>query len=104
MHQNIRGKCSVQLLNELEELKEYLLEEDTFFYTMVYDPNQKTLMVDKGEIRIGSDYQADIFPMVTTSMCICMYVCMYVCMYMCVQYCYIFVCVQLQKRIGTALS
>lgn len=68
MHQNIRGKCSVQLLNELEELKEYLSEEDTFFYTMVYDPNQKTLMVDKGEIRIGSDYQADILPMVTTRM------------------------------------
>lgn len=63
----VRGKCSVQLLNELEELKEYLSEEDTFFYTMVYDPNQKTLMVDKGEIRIGSDYQADILPMVTTT-------------------------------------
>lgn len=33
-------------------------KEDTFFYTMVYDPNQKTLLVDKGEIRIGPDYQA----------------------------------------------
>ena len=27
---------------------------------MVYDPNQKTLLVDKGEIRIGPDYQADV--------------------------------------------
>ncbi len=25
---------------------------------MVYDPNQKTLLVDKGEIRVGPDYQA----------------------------------------------
>lgn len=87
MHQNIRGKCSVQLLNELEELKEYLSEEDTFFYTMVYDPNQKTLMVDKGEIRIGSDYQADILPMVTTSMCVCVCMCIHVCMYVCICTC-----------------
>ena len=53
----------MQLLNELEELSEYLAGEDSFFYTMVYDPNQKTLMVDKGEIRIGSDYQADVPPL-----------------------------------------
>ena len=93
MHRNIRGKCSVQLLNELEELKEYLSEEDTFFYTMVYDPNQKTLMVDKGEIRIGSDYQADILPMVTTSMCLCMCYRVYVCVYVCIACKYIYVCV-----------
>lgn len=29
---------------------------------MVYDPIQKTLLVDKGEIRVGSDYQAEIPP------------------------------------------
>ncbi|XP_065883695.1 metastasis-associated protein MTA3-like isoform X2 [Dysidea avara] len=63
----VRGKCSVQLLNELEELSEYLAGEDSFFYTMVYDPNQKTLMVDKGEIRIGSDYQADVPPLSTSA-------------------------------------
>ena len=39
-----------------------MLKEDTFFYTMVYDPNQKTLLVDKGEIRIGNDYQAVVQP------------------------------------------
>ena len=107
MHQNIRGKCSVQLLNELEELKEYLSEEDTFFYTMVYDPNQKTLMVDKGEIRIGSDYQADILPMVKTCTCVCMYVCMYARMYVCAHVHTVSVCLpnlQLLKRIGTVLN
>lgn len=56
----VRGKCTVSLLNELEAVLSYLQQEDTFFYTMVYDPNQKTLLVDKGEIRIGPDYQAVI--------------------------------------------
>lgn len=54
------GKCSVTLLNELEDVRTYLEKEDTFFYSMVYDPNQKTLLVDKGEIRIGADYQAEV--------------------------------------------
>ena len=48
----------MSLLNELENVKSYLDKEDTFFYTMVYDPNHKTLLVDKGEIRVGVDYQA----------------------------------------------
>ncbi|KAG8514455.1 Metastasis-associated protein MTA1 [Galemys pyrenaicus] len=55
-----RGKCSVTLLNETESLKSYLEREDFFFYSLVYDPQQKTLLADKGEIRVGSRYQADI--------------------------------------------
>lgn len=39
-------------------------KEDTFFYTMVFDPNQKTLLVDKGEMRVGPDYQAEVPPYV----------------------------------------
>ena len=27
---------------------------------MVYDPNQKTLNADRGEIRVGGKYQADV--------------------------------------------
>ncbi|XP_054840492.1 metastasis-associated protein MTA1 isoform X1 [Eublepharis macularius] len=57
---HIRGKCSVTLLNETESLKSYLEHEDFFFYSLVYDPQQKTLLADKGEIRIGNKYQADI--------------------------------------------
>jgi len=34
--------------------------QDTFFYCLVFDPNQKTLLADKGEIRVGSRYQCDI--------------------------------------------
>ena len=78
----------MSLLNELEDIHTYLEQEDTFFFTMVYDPNQKTLLVDKGEIRVGTDYQAEIPPYVDpglwcgASVCVCMYV--YVHMY--VQY------------------
>jgi metastasis-associated protein MTA len=57
---HIRGKCTVTLLNETESLASYLDKEDTFFYTLVYEPNQKTLLADRGEIRVGSRYQAEI--------------------------------------------
>ncbi|KAM7376176.1 hypothetical protein PAMP_005921 [Pampus punctatissimus] len=57
---HIRGKCCVTLLNETEALKSYLDREDAFFYSLVYDPQQKTLLADKGEIRVGNKYQADI--------------------------------------------
>lgn len=76
---HIRGKCSVTLLNETESLLSYLnkdvswaipwlmlalhtlsyFSQDTFFYCLVFDPAQKTLLADKGEIRVGSRYQAD---------------------------------------------
>ncbi|XP_042194236.1 metastasis-associated protein MTA1 isoform X2 [Callorhinchus milii] len=57
---HIRGKCSVTLLNETELFLSYLEREDTFFYSLVYDPQLKTLLADKGEIRVGPRYQADI--------------------------------------------
>ena len=47
----VRGKCNVTVLNELESLQSYLTNEDKFYYSMVYDPNQKTLMVDKGKCK-----------------------------------------------------
>ncbi|KAL1110311.1 hypothetical protein AAG570_007844 [Ranatra chinensis] len=56
---HIRGKCSVTLLNETESLLSYLNKDDTFFYCLVFDPSQRTLLADKGEIRVGSRYQAD---------------------------------------------
>lgn len=80
----IRGKCSVTLLNETESLLSYLNKDvsrsnkmceqnfgkrnmfyillkfqDTYFYSLVYDPQQKTLLADRGEIRVGQRYQAE---------------------------------------------
>ncbi|KAJ8359659.1 hypothetical protein SKAU_G00161840 [Synaphobranchus kaupii] len=57
---SFRGKCSVALLNETEAVLSYLDKEDTFFYSLVYDPTQKTLLADKGEIRVGPRFQADV--------------------------------------------
>ncbi|XP_061073266.1 metastasis-associated protein MTA1-like isoform X2 [Conger conger] len=57
---HIRGKCCVTLLNETEALFSYLEKEECFFYCLVYDPQQKTLLADKGEIRVGPRFQADI--------------------------------------------
>lgn len=34
--------------------------QDTFFYCLVFDPTQKTLLADKGEIRVGSRYQTEV--------------------------------------------
>merc|ERR1719266_710114 len=56
----IRGKCSVTLLSEVENAQSYLGRDDAFFYALVYDPHAKTLVADRGEIRIGSTYQASI--------------------------------------------
>merc|ERR1719266_171165 len=56
----IRGKCSVTLLSEVENAQSYLSRDDAFFYALVYDPHAKTLVADRGEIRIGSTYQATI--------------------------------------------
>lgn len=47
---HIRGKCCVTLLNETESLLSYLNKEDSFFYCLVFDPTQRTLLADKGKI------------------------------------------------------
>uniref|UniRef100_A0A8C5BA80 Metastasis associated 1 family, member 2 n=1 Tax=Gadus morhua TaxID=8049 RepID=A0A8C5BA80_GADMO len=57
---HIRGKCNVTLLNETDVLAGYLEKEDCFFYSLVFDPVQKTLLADQGEIRVGSKFQAEI--------------------------------------------
>ena len=45
---HIRGKCCVTLLNETESLLSYLNKDDSFFYCLVFDPTQRTLLADKG--------------------------------------------------------
>ncbi|CAF0927096.1 unnamed protein product, partial [Didymodactylos carnosus] len=57
---NIRGKCLVTLHNETESFLSYISTDDLFFYQLVYDPQQKTLLADRGEIRVGGKYQADV--------------------------------------------
>ena len=54
------------LYSEVELLLEYLKEEDWFYYLLVYDPQQKTLLADRGEIGVGDEYQSEIEVMLTT--------------------------------------
>jgi len=61
----IRGKCTVCLLHKAESLFSYIKAEDSFFYTLVFDSNNKTLFEDRGEIKIGSNYQAEV-PLTTS--------------------------------------
>lgn len=57
----IRSKCSVLLFNEdVEKYSDYLGRDDSFFYHLTYDPYQKSLVHDQGEIRVGSRYQAEV--------------------------------------------
>ena len=53
------------LLSEVETVTSYSSRDDAFFYALVFDPNQKTLLADRGDIRIGSGYQATPLPPVT---------------------------------------
>lgn len=55
---NIRGKCSVVFLSSVETPDMYLNKEDTYFYSLVYDPTNETLIADKGSIEIGEKHQA----------------------------------------------
>ncbi|KRY71618.1 Metastasis-associated protein MTA3 [Trichinella pseudospiralis] len=57
---HIRGKCTVSLLSEVENAHTYLNKEDAFYYSLIYDSQHKTVLADKGEIRIGPEFQADV--------------------------------------------
>lgn len=59
---NIRGKCNVTLLSEVENPEDYLDKEDFFFYSLVYDSTNMSLLADKGSLRIGERYQAVVEP------------------------------------------
>ena len=58
-----RGKVNLNLfLSEIETFNDYLNPtiRDNFFYQITYDPNLKLLSADRGQIRTGSKFQADI--------------------------------------------
>jgi metastasis-associated protein MTA len=63
----IRGKCTVVMLSEVETCDSYLNREDSFFYSLVFDGTNQTLLADKGKIEVGEKYQADIPDMLPQS-------------------------------------
>ncbi|KAI6188088.1 BMA-LIN-40, isoform a [Aphelenchoides besseyi] len=56
----IRGKCTVVMLSEVETSESYLNREDAFFYSLVFDAVNHTLLADKGKIDIGERHQAHV--------------------------------------------
>merc|ERR1719220_106443 len=57
----IRGKCDVTLLSSTDRFSDdYLKTEGSHFYTLVDDQNQKTVVTDRGDIRVGPTFQAEI--------------------------------------------
>ena len=52
--------ASIFLLFQPHAFPPCVFSQDAFFYSLVYDPQQKTLLADKGEIRVGNKFQADI--------------------------------------------
>jgi metastasis-associated protein MTA len=63
---NIRGKCSVLLYcADVEKYQDYLAHDDTFYYHLTYDPYQRTIVADRGEIKVGMKYQAEIPPILS---------------------------------------
>lgn len=58
---DVRGKCDVIMLNTVSKLKDdYLDKKDNFFYALVYDQNQRTIVTDRGDIRVGPTYQCEV--------------------------------------------
>lgn len=57
------GKCTVTLYSEVEPMTSYVEREDAFYYRLIYDANAKLLSEDRGSMRIGSDFQCEIQPL-----------------------------------------
>jgi hypothetical protein len=57
----------VTLLSEVEEMRSYTGREDAFFYALVFDPQQKTLLADRGSIRCLFTY---IIRLLWTGVCL----------------------------------
>jgi hypothetical protein len=68
--QCFRGKLNLSLfIPDVNSPSDFLDEaNDNFFYQIAYDPNLKLLSADKIEIRVGSKFQAEIPPLISSSL------------------------------------
>ena len=48
------------MLSEVETSESYLGRDDSFFYSLVFDATNQTLLADKGRIDVGDRHQADV--------------------------------------------
>ncbi|CAB4009202.1 arginine-glutamic acid dipeptide repeats -like, partial [Paramuricea clavata] len=53
----LRGKCRVKCLSDVSSLKEFISQNDHFFFVLRYNPETRRLANHKGEIRVGPSHQ-----------------------------------------------
>ena len=56
----LRGKCSVIQCEDVQDVRQFMPEKDTFFYTLSYNPETRRLGSTEGEIRVGESHQAKL--------------------------------------------
>ncbi|KAK3869236.1 hypothetical protein Pcinc_025447 [Petrolisthes cinctipes] len=57
----LRGLCRVDHYSDIHSVRDFNLEDNSFFYILEYDPQTKGLTsTARGEIRIGPSYQAEL--------------------------------------------
>jgi metastasis-associated protein MTA len=54
---------------DVEKYQDYLTHDDSFYYHLTYDPYQRSIVADRGEIKVGMKYQAEIPLLLTPAQC-----------------------------------
>ncbi|XP_043919042.1 arginine-glutamic acid dipeptide repeats protein isoform X3 [Protopterus annectens] len=56
----LRGKCSILHFSDIFAVREFRIQDDTFFYVLGYNPETRRLNSTQGEIRVGPSHQAKL--------------------------------------------
>ena len=56
----LRGKCDVLHCLDIVAVKQFKPNDDSFFYTLSYNPETRRLTSSQGEIRVGPSHQAKV--------------------------------------------
>jgi hypothetical protein len=53
----LRGKCSVFHCQDINAVKEFVPQENTFFFMLSYNPETRRMASTQGETRVGASHQ-----------------------------------------------
>ena len=56
----LRGKCDVHHCQDTRAIRDFVPQENTFFFTLSYNPETRRLASTQGEIRVGASHQANL--------------------------------------------
>ena len=57
----LRGKCNVYHAGDIQQVKDFKPIENSFFYTLSYNPETRRLASTQGEIRVGASHQVRLY-------------------------------------------